>query len=261
MAGDKLKKKTPQIIVIAIAIGIVLYIVLSILEDVVIEGGPITGGPLISALMSFTSNVTQTVRASGYFGIFGLMLLESSSLPVPSEVILPYAGHLVSTGLYNLNFWAVTAVATFAAIIGSLIDYYIGLKGIEALTKYRVLGHAVFSVDQLTYAGKWFKKYGGAAVFIARLIPGLRTIISFPAGAAKMKLGKFLIYTTAGCVLWNGLLIYLGYFLDQNWEEVAGVTHYLIIAATAAVVLILAAYFIRRKRRNRKLKETEPSPP
>ena len=244
----KLRRKTPQIFFIAITIVIIVYIVLSILEDVVIEGGPITGGPVIGAIISFTDNVTQTVKLWGYYGIFGLMLLESSSLPVPSEVILPFAGFLVFTGI--LNFWIVTFVATVAAIIGSIIDYYIGLKGIEVLTKYRILGRALFSMDQLTFAAKWFNKYGAPTIFLARLVPGLRTIISFPAGAAKMKLSKFIVYTTAGCLLWNGLLIYLGWFLGKNWVEVAGITHYLIIATVAAIVLVIAAFLIRRKRKN-----------
>jgi membrane protein DedA with SNARE-associated domain len=247
---ENLRKKAPQLVVIAIAIIVILYIVISILEDVVIEGTPPTGGPVIAAIISFTSNVTQTVRSWEYFGIFGLMLLESSSLPVPSEVILPFAGYLVSTG-FNLNFWLVTLVATVAAIIGSLIDYYIGLKGIEALTKYRILGRALFSMDQLTFAGKWFKKYGSSAVFIARLIPGLRTIISFPAGAAKMPLPKFLVFTTIGCLLWNSILIYVGYYLGSNWREVAGVLQYLLIGVVIALV-VLAAFYLMYRRRNRK---------
>jgi membrane protein DedA with SNARE-associated domain len=253
----KLRKKAPQIIFIAIAIAIIVYIVLSILEDVVIEGGPITGGPVIGAIISITENVTQTIKSWGYYGIFGLMLLESSSLPVPSELILPFAGFLVSQGI--LNFWIVTFVATVAAIIGSLIDYYIGLKGVEALTKYKILGRTLFSMDQLTFAAKWFNKYGAPMIFIARLVPGLRTLISFPAGAAKMKLSKFIVYTTAGCLLWNGLLIYLGWFLGQNWQEVAGITHYLIIATVATMVLVIAAFIIRRKRKNAINKVTQHS--
>jgi membrane protein DedA with SNARE-associated domain len=246
--GRKIRRKAPQIIVLTIVIIIIVYFVLSILEDVVIESKPLTGGPVISALFSFISNVTQTVSSLGYYGVFGLMLIESSSLPVPSEVILPFAGFLVFKGL--LNFWIVTFVATVAAIIGSLVDYYIGLKGIEVLTKYKILGRALFSMDQLTFAAKWFNKYGAPTIFLARLVPGLRTIISFPAGAAKMKLSKFIIYTTAGCLLWNGLLIYLGLFLGQNWKEVAGITHYLIIATVAAMVLVIAAFLVRRKRKN-----------
>ena len=250
---QRVRKKAPQLIVIAIAIAIILYVLLTILEDVVIEGGPISGGPVIAAMLFLTHNVTQTVKSLGYFGIFGLMLLESSSLPFPSEVILPYAGYLVSTNLYHLNFWVTILVATVAAIIGSLIDYYIGLKGIEALTKHRILGRALFSVDQLTFAGKWFKKYGSFAVFIARLVPGLRTLISFPAGAAKMPLAKFIVFTTAGCLIWNIVLIYVGYYLGINWTEVAGVSHYLIIGVIVGLALLAAVYLILR-RRKRKMK-------
>jgi membrane protein DedA with SNARE-associated domain len=257
----KLRSKTPQVIVILITIITILYIILSILEDVVVEGGPITGGPLIGAIIYLTSNVTETVKSWGYYGIFALMLLESSSLPVPSEVILPFAGYLVSTGMYTLNFFVVTFVATVAAIIGSIIDYYIGLKGVEALTKYRILGRTLFSADQLTFAGKWFKKYGPLAVFFARLVPGLRTMISFPAGAAKMKLNKFIVYTTSGCLLWNGILIYLGWFLGKKWAEVAGITHYLIIAAVVAVALVIVAVLVRRKRKNTVTKPNSPSEP
>jgi membrane protein DedA with SNARE-associated domain len=245
------RKKTPQIIVAAVAIAIIVYAVISILEDLVIEGGTFTGGPVISFILSFTHNVTHTVSSLGYIGIFVLMLLESSSLPVPSEAILPFAGYLVSTGYHQLSFWEVTMVATVAAIIGSLIDYYIGLKGIEVLTKHKILGRAVFSVDQLTFAGNWFKRHGSLAVFAARLVPGLRTIISFPAGAAKMPLAKFLVFTTAGCLLWNSLLIYFGYYLGINWVEVAGVFQYVLVVVIVAFVALVAIYMIPRRRKRR----------
>jgi membrane protein DedA with SNARE-associated domain len=246
-----LRKKAPQIIVVAVAIAIIIYAVIFILEDLVIEGGTFTGGPVISSILSFTHNVTHTVSSLGYIGIFVLMLLESSSLPVPSEAILPFAGYLVSTGYHQLGFWEVTAVATVAAIIGSLIDYYIGLKGIEALTKHKILGRAVFSADQLTFAGNWFKRHGSLTVFAARLVPGLRTIISFPAGAARMPLAKFLVFTTAGCLLWNSVLIYFGYYLGINWVEVAGVFQYVLIGVIVVFVALVAIYMIPRRRKRR----------
>ena len=193
-----LRRKAPQIIAATIIIIIAVYVSFEFLEDVFIEGAPLTSGPLVRAIMSFTGNVKDTVSSWGYLGIFGLMLLESSSLPVPSEVILPFSGFLVFKG--QLNFIVTVAVATVAAIMGSLIDYYIGLKGIEVLTKRKVLGRALLSMDQLTFAGKWFNKYGSLTIFLARLIPGIRTLISFPAGAAKMPLAKFLVFTTAGCI-------------------------------------------------------------
>ena len=244
-----LRRKAPQIIAAVIIIVIVVYILFELTEDVLIEGAPLTSGPLISALMYFTNNVRNTVSSWGYPGIFGLMLLESSSLPVPSEVVLPFSGFLVSVG--QLDFFVTVAVATAAAVVGSLVDYYIGLKGIQTLTKHRVLGRAIFSIDQLTFAGKWFSKYGSITIFLSRMVPGIRTLISFPAGAAKMPLAKFLVYTTAGCLLWNSILIYVGYYLGNNWTEVAGVSHYILIAVIAAMAASVAAYVVVRLRRRK----------
>lgn len=248
---DRLKGKAPQLIIIAIAIILTAYIAAEILEDVFIEGTPLASSPFISAIVSFTKDVTNTISSWGYGGIFGLMLLESSSLPVPSEVILPFSGYLVSVG--QLNFWATVLAATAAAIAGSLIDYYIGLKGTQALAKHRVLGRVLFSETQLQIAATWFTRYGSLMVFIARLIPGLRTIISFPAGAVKMPMAKFLAFTTTGCLIWNTLLIYVGYYLGKNWHEVAGVSQYIIIGVIAALVALAAAYFVRRRHRRQAL--------
>jgi membrane protein DedA with SNARE-associated domain len=243
-----LRRKAPQIIATTIVIVIIVYILFELLEDTLIEGVPLTSGSLIIAIFSLMHDVKDTVSYWGYSGIFALMVLESSSLPVPSEVVLPFSGYLVSVG--QLNFWVTVVVATIAALIGSLIDYYIGLKGIEWLTKRKILGRALLSVDQLTFAGKWFNRYGSLMIFLARLVPGIRTLISFPAGAAKMPLAKFVALTTAGCLLWNTLLIYVGYYLGTNWTEVAGISHFILIAVVAALVALIAVYLViwRRKR-------------
>jgi len=245
--STKFRQKAPQIITAAIIIIIVVYVSFEFLQDFFVEPSPLTSGPLVSAIISFTNNIKDTISLWGYPGIFGLMILESSSLPVPSEVILPFSGYLVSTG--QLNLWIAIIVATVAAIVGSMIDYYIGLKGIEALTKRRVLGRVLFSMDQLAFADKWFSKYGSLTIFLARLIPGIRTLISFPAGAAKMPITKFLIYTTAGCILWNSLLIYVGYYLGNNWTEVASVSHYILIAVIVALAVAISGYLISRRKR------------
>ena len=244
-----LRRKAPQIIAATIIIILVVYISFEFLEDVFIEGTSLTSGPLVSAIMSFTRDVKNTVASWGYSGIFGLMVLESSSLPVPSEVVLPFSGYLISKG--QLNFWITLVVATVAAIIGSMIDYYIGLKGVEALAKRRVLGRVFFSKDQLALASRWLDKYGAIIIFLARLIPGIRTLISFPAGAAKMPVAKFLVFTVAGCLLWNSVLIYVGYYLESNWTEVAGFSHYIIIAVIAALVALAVVYSVMRSRRRK----------
>jgi membrane protein DedA with SNARE-associated domain len=178
------------------------------------------------------------------------MLLESSSLPVPSEVILPFAGYLVSIGL--LNFWVCLTIATIAGIAGAIIDYYIVFKGAHLIMEHKIFGKKVFTKSQLELAMGWFGKYGFFAVFLSRLIPGFRTIVSFPAGAARMPLVKFVAYTTAGCLVWNGLLIYLGLFLGQNWDLVAGRLHYLIIAAAIGLGITIVVLVIRWRRNMRK---------
>jgi len=244
---EQLRRKAPQLIVAAIAIVIAVYVLFEILEDIFIEGAPVTTGPLISAILSLTHGATATVRSWGYSGIFTLMLLESSSLPIPSEVVLPFAGYLVSMG--QLNLWVTVVVATIAGIAGSLVDYYIGLKGVQSLTQHRVLGRVFFSTDQLEVAARWFNHHGAFMVFLGRLIPGFRTVVSFPAGAVRMSLAKFVAFTTAGCLLWNIILIYFGWYLGSNWTEVAGVLRYLILAAVVAVVLVVVVYLIKRKRR------------
>jgi membrane protein DedA with SNARE-associated domain len=242
----QLRKKAPQLIVIAFAVVVVLYFVIDILDDVVIEGNPATSEPLIGFVVSIVHGVTSTIRAFGYPGIFVLMFLETSSLPIPSEVILPFAGYLSFMGQFNS--YLVVAFATAAGIFGSLIDYYIGLKGVQSLVKHKILGKVILSTGQLQLAEKWFDKHGSLVVFASRLIPGFRTTFSFPAGAAKMPLKKFLIYTTAGCLLWNAILVYLGWYLGKNWTFVAGISQYIILASVAAAVIVVVIYLVVRRR-------------
>ncbi len=247
----KLRTKAPQLIALAIALTIVAIVLLELLQDFLIEGEPLTGGPLMSALVGFTHNVVDSVRSWGYGGVFVLMLLESSSLPIPSEVVLPFAGYLIATG--QLEFWTTVAVATAAGVTGSLIDYYIGLKGVRFLSQHRFLGKIFFTKRQLEIAARWFGRYGSAVVFLSRLVPGFRTIVSFPAGAVRMPLAKFIVYTTGGCLVWNALLIYVGVFLGERWRDVAGVSHYLIIGTVVAVLTAVAVWWFRQRRRKAKL--------
>ncbi len=249
----QLRKKAPQLIVIAVAIIAVVYILFDFFEDVVIGGAPITSEPIISLILSITQGVISTVQAWGYSGIFILMFFESCSVPIPSEVILPFAGYLVFMG--QLDLWIILLVSTVAGILGSLVDYYIGLKGVQALIQHKILGKILLSTKQLEIVEKWFVKYGGLMVFISRIIPGFRTTFSFPAGAARMPLKKFIAFTTAGCLLWNSILIYFGWYLGKNWKQIAGISRYLILASVAAVVIVVVAYlFIKRRQ-----KQQEPA--
>jgi membrane protein DedA with SNARE-associated domain len=247
------RAKAPQLLiiaVIAIALGIVLF---DTLEDVLLESGGFSGTPLavlLNAVATLTESVTAAVQSWGYVGVCGLMVLESSSLPIPSEIILPFAGFLVSQGL--LSFWLVVLVSTFAGLVGALIDYYIGLKGLDLVVKRKRLRNMVYNQGRMATVERWFQKYGASVVFLSRLVPGFRTLISFPAGAVRMSLAKFVAYTTAGCVVWNAVLVYVGFYVGARWREVAGVVHYLIITATVAVLVGVVLFWVSRRKRLQK---------
>lgn len=247
----KARKKQLRLIAIVIIILIVLYAFFEVIEDTVVEGGPITSSAVIDLVLFVTQSMTSAVKSWGYAGIFGLMLLESSSLPIPSEVILPFAGYLVSTGY--LDFWIVVLLSTLAGVMGALIDYYIGLKGAKGLIEHKILGVKILSAEQLESANLWFNKHGPISVFISRLIPGFRTTFSFPAGAARMPIKKFIIYTTGGCLIWNLLLVLLGYFLGIHWQQVAGVTQYIVILAVVAATVWVLIYLVSKRRNKAKI--------
>ena len=179
--------------------------------------------------------------------------MKQVHFPSQAKSFFP-SGYLSFTGQFNA--YIVVAVATVAGIFGALIDYYIGLKGVQSLVKHKILGKFILSTGQLQLAEKWFDKHGSLVVFASRLVPGFRTTFSFPAGAAKMPLKKFLLFTTAGCLVWNVVLVYLGWYLGKNWTEVAGISHYLIIASVVAVVAVIAVYLLARRRNTQQKKQS-----
>jgi membrane protein DedA with SNARE-associated domain len=247
---ERWKGNTPQLLVLAIVVIGIVIISLDTLEDTLIEGGTFRGTPLdilLNGVIMFTQNVTATVSSWGYVGIFLSMLLEASSLPIPSEVILPFAGYLVSLG--QLNLWVTVLVATLAGIAGSLIDYYVGMKGMNLITRRKVLGQLFSNKARSEMVEKWFNRYGAAVVFLGRLVPGFRTLVSFPAGAARMSLTRFIAYTLAGCLVWNVFLTYIGVHIGANWREVADVSHYIIIGVVVAILVAFIVLLIRRKKR------------
>lgn len=162
--------------------------------------------------------IIQLIHTTGYFGIFVLMALESALIPIPSEITMPFAGFLASTGV--LNVWAIILVGTLANLAGSLLGYWIGYMLEETVLLGLIKKYGKFIlIDEHDYqrANKWFDKYGDKIVFISRLLPGVRTIISLPAGMFEMNLKKFIIYTTVGCLIWSALLTYVGVILGANW--------------------------------------------
>ena len=243
-----LKKRAPQLLILAAIAFLVLIIFAETLEDTVIERGSFKGTPLdmlLNVIVTLTQNVTAAVASWGYSGIFLLMLLESSSLPIPSEVVLPFAGYLVSQG--QLNLWITILVSTLAGIIGSLIDYYIGMKGTDLLVRQKTTDRLFFRKGRLDTVRNWFKKYGATAVFLCRMVPGFRTLISFPAGAVKMPLRKFVGFTGAGCLVWNTILVFTGYYVGSNWPEVAGLSSYLIVASLVFIAVAFTIFALRKR--------------
>jgi len=186
--------------------------------------------------------------ATGYLGVTLAMAIESAMIPLPSELILPYAGFLVSdpSQLEPLtgsawSYWIVVIVATLGNTIGSLIAYGIGAWGgrpfLERYGKYLLIRH-----HELELADRFFEKYGPATAFFSRLMPIVRTFISFPAGVARMHLGKFILYSTAGALPWSMLLVWAGEQLGANWVEIRHTLEPYDLLIAVLVVLAVALF-------------------
>jgi len=160
--------------------------------------------------------VTSVISAAGYVGVMLLMAIESACIPLPSEIIMPFAGYLVYTGRFSL-----LAVATWGAIgcnLGSVLAYEIGYYGGRPLAlRY---GHYFFVTQhELNAAGRFFSRWGSLAVLIARLLPVIRTFIALPAGIARMPRLKFHLYTFIGSWLWCFALAWIGMQLGEQWNK------------------------------------------
>ena len=186
--------------------------------------------------------VTATIGDYGLFAVFGLMLLESMGILIPSEAISPFAGYLVSEE--RMSMFGAVAAGVLGNLVGSWIAYFIGLwGGRELWLRYgRYVG---VREHHLTRAEKWFDKYGEFTIFITRCLPAIRTFISFPAGTARMNLAKFTVYTFLGCVPWVFALTYLGFLLGENWERIGSYLHYLDYAVALALAAGAIYLFVR----------------
>lgn len=189
------------------------------------------------------------INSIGYWGILLGMILESACIPIPSEVIMPFGGYLVSTG--HLSMLNVILVGTLGNIIGSFIAYAIGhwggMRFIDRFGKYVFL-----SKKHLESAEKWFDRRGEITVFVSRILPAIRTFISLPAGIARMSLSKFLIYTAIGSVVWSSILTYVGYILGNNWENIQNFLHP-IAYLVAVIVLVILVYLIVKIIKSKKI--------
>ncbi len=169
---------------------------------------------ILSALATI---IISIIESSGYLGIAFLMILESAGIPVPSEIIMPFAGVLVTNS--RLSFLGVVIAGTIGNLLGSLLAYQIASVGGRKLVK-RVGRYFLFPEHDLKTSENWFERFGPATVFFGRLLPIIRTYVSFPAGLARMSLNKFIIYTSLGSLPWSMLLTYIGLKTGENWQVI-----------------------------------------
>ncbi len=214
--------------------------------------------------MQDLSFIAWCLEHLNYGTIFLLMTIESSFIPFPSEVVVPPAGYLARAG--ELSTWGVLLASTLGALAGALINYglalYLGRPLVYRFVNSR-LGHALLlSEPKLIKAEQYFDKQGAISTFVGRLLPGIRQLISIPAGVAKMHLAPFVFYTLLGAGIWNGVLFALGYFLpsfvpgintkEELIEQVTKYSHEIGLTLLALVVLVLVILFVRHRLKRHK---------
>ena len=188
---------------------------------------------LITAVATWIMGV---ISAMGYGGIVLLMAIESACIPLPSEIIMPFAGFLVSKG--EMTLWGIALAGAIGCVVGSIPAYYAGMLGGRPLAE-KYGRYVLISKKDLDMADRWFKNHGEIIIFIARLLPGVRTFIAFPAGMARMNMTRFIIYTFVGSFIWCWALGYIGMKAGEHWESLSVYfhqSHYVIIAAGLAFV-------------------------
>lgn len=185
--------------------------------------------------------VIGVISALGYPGILVLSAIESANIPIPSEVIVPFSGYLAWAGRFS--FWAVVAAAGLGNLLGSLLSYWIGLRGGRAF----VQRYCRYLFVHISRAERWFERWGDIAVFIGRLLPGVRTFISLPAGMGRMDLKKFAIYTLAGSLIWSAMLAAFGLWLGPNWETLIGIFREFEVLIVLAGIALLVIWKMRKR--------------
>ena len=185
--------------------------------------------PLVEFITSFIAHL-------GYTGIFSLMILESALIPIPSEIIMPFSGFLSSTT--RLDPFLVILSGSLGNLVGSVLTYYLGIKaGRKFILKYGK--YILFKKEHLEMTENLFKRYGDRISFVGRLLPGIRTYVSLPAGIGKTGFTKFVVYTFAGSIVWNSILTYIGMSLGANWKNIDKYSIYLDVAAVFLVTAFI----------------------
>lgn len=178
---------------------------------------------MFTSLIEFLAGIVIGIISTlGYAGVFLAMAIESACIPLPSEIIMPFSGFLVYQG--EMNLIVVGVVGALGNLGGSLVAYWAGAReGRPLVEKYGK--YILISRHDLDMADRWFARHGKSTVFFTRLLPVIRTFISFPAGMSRMRLSTFCIYTFLGALPWSLALAYIGMKLGENWDTLGGYFH------------------------------------
>ena len=200
--------------------------------------------PLVDALYS----------KLGYIGVVIAMTIESAAIPIPSELILPFAGWSVSRGLAEpltnspWTYWGAVIAGVVGNTAGSLVSYAIGAYGGRPVV-HRYGRYVLISEHDVDLAERWFARYGEVTVFVSRMLPIVRTFISIPAGIARMPLWRFVIFSVLGAIPWVMLLVWAGLLLGYHWADVKYLLRGLDYVVAAAVVLLVGLFVWRHVRK------------
>ena len=197
--------------------------------------------------------ILDVIRTGGYVGLALLMVLENAVPVIPSELILPFAGFLSSDG--DLDLAGAVLASSAGSIIGATVWYVLGRRWGRTGVRSFVERHGVWlllDVADVTRAEAWFSRHKRVATFVGRLVPGVRSLISIPAGVTRMPAPQFLLFTAAGSTLWNGALIGAGYLLAGAYHRVADAVGPVGTVMFVAVLVTLVVRYVRRRRQARR---------
>jgi membrane protein DedA with SNARE-associated domain len=197
----------------------------------------------INIIETLSNFVIAVIEQFGYGGIFIAMTLESTGLPLPSEIIMGFAGYVVWEG--QLTLFGITLAGTLGCLTGSLIAYAIGAYGGRPLLE-RYGRYVLIRKSELDRAEQWFEKHGEGVVFVSRLLPVVRAFISYPAGIARMDIKRFSVYTVLGSLPFCFAFAYAGVALGPHWENIRGLLRYFNIAVIVGVVVLIGYLIYRR---------------
>lgn len=198
---------------------------------------------IITYLATF---IIFVISSLGYLGIVLTMAIESACIPLPSEIILPFSGYLVSTGRFNMH--GVAFSGALGCLLGSWVAYVVGAVGGRPLVE-RYGRYVLISKRDLRWADDWFNRYGDWAIFFSRLLPVIRTFISLPAGIAKMRFWSFSLYTFIGSWIWSYALAYVGFYMGERWEGLREYFHKFDVVI-GVLIVVGVVWYIRRHFKN-----------